>query len=81
MIHEFEKQEEAIRKKIGGMEGKGGKTMDKMAKKAKHDTEEMHQKFRMLHSLIDEGIEMHKSGEMTFEEMVNDLHKSMKAMK
>ena len=79
-MHDYEKQEEVMRKRVGEMEGKGGKSMNRMAKKAKHDTEEMQQRSRILHQLVDEGMEMHKAGDMTFEEMTEDLHKSMMAM-
>ena len=76
---DYEKQHQAVQKKIAGMKGKGGKSMDNMAMRAKEE-KGMRQKREIMHRLVDEGMDMHERGDMDFKATVEDLHKSMMAM-
>mgnify|MGYP001569092805 CR=1 FL=1 len=76
---DYEKQQAALKKKIGGMKGKGGMSMQRMVKK-EGGKDQMMQKRDMLHKLVDEGMDMHATGDMDFKQMTDDLHKSMMAM-
>jgi hypothetical protein len=44
------------------------------------DNPEVDIKCKMVHMLVEEGLEMYESGDMSYEEMVDDLYEALKAV-
>lgn len=76
---DYKKQEEAIKKKITSA-GEGTEILKSKAKENKMDKPEVHQNCEVARMLLSEGLEMYESGEMSFDEFIEDLHKSLMAI-
>jgi len=51
------------------------------AKSIKRESDpETENKCKMVHMLVDEGLEMYESGDMEFKEMIDDLYEALKAI-
>ena len=78
---DYKKQQEAIKNKISEAAKKTDSEILKSKKKEENkDSPEMKQNCEMARMLLSEGLEMYQSGDMSFEEMVDDLHKAMMAI-
>ena len=76
---DYDKQEEAIKKRLASA-GEGTEILKSKAKENKMDKPEVHQNCEMTRMLLNEGLEMYESGEMSFDEFIEDLHKSLLAI-
>ncbi|MEK7091757.1 MAG: hypothetical protein AAB900_02090 [Patescibacteria group bacterium] len=76
---DYDKQEEAIKKRLDSA-GEGTEILKSKAKENKMDKPEVHQNCEVARMLLSEGLEMYESGEMSFDEFIEDLHKSLLAI-
>ena len=81
-LSDYAKREESIKRKLSSAaKSSGSEILKRQVEKEKiRDRPEIQEKCQMAHMLVDEGCEMYKSGDMTFEEFVMDLHKSLMAI-
>lgn len=78
---EFQKRQEAIRKKLNqAAKGSDSEILQKQAKRENRERPEVQDNVRMVRMLVDEGIQMYESGDMSLSELVEDLHKSLMAV-
>lgn len=79
---DYKKRQEAIKRKLAAAaKSSDSEILKQQAKKEKRrDTPEVQDNCQMARMLVDEGLEMYKSGDMTFEEFAADLHKSIMAI-
>ena len=79
---DYKKSQEAIKKAFESAAKKEPtEILKKQAKKMKSEmSEEVKKKCEMTHMVVREGIEMYEKGEMTYDEFVDDLSKSLKAI-
>lgn len=76
---DYKKQQEAVKKAIKSNSGKS-KTLGSMAKEMKDDPE-VKKRCRLVNMIVNEAIEMYQEGDMDYMEMVEDINKSLKAVK
>lgn len=79
---DYKKRQEAIKRKLkSAAESSGSEILKSQSKKEnRKDTPEVQDNCQMARMLVDEGLEMYKSGDMSFSEFVEDLHKSLMAV-
>lgn len=77
---DWKKQEEAMKKSLKKAAVKSGSEILKKVSKKEEENKEVRMKCRMARRVFDEGIEMFESGDMSFENMVEDLYESLKAI-
>lgn len=78
---DYKKQQEAIKRKLSSAaKSSGSKILAAQAKKENRDRPEIQEMVQMARMLFDEGMEMYRSGDMSFEDMSNDLHRSLMAI-
>ncbi|MCR4278115.1 MAG: hypothetical protein NUV85_03855, partial [Candidatus Berkelbacteria bacterium] len=68
----------AIQKKLAEAAKESGSEI--LKKQTKKPSPETHDNCQMVRMLVDEGLEMYESGDMSFPEFVDDLHKSLTAI-
>lgn len=79
--HDFEKQQEAIKRKIiSAAKSSDSEILKRKAKEEQRDKTEIRSNVQIAHMLVDEGLELYRDGDMSFDEFIEDLHKSLKAI-
>ena len=77
----FKKRQEAIKKKLNeAAKSSGSEILKKQAKRESRERPEIQDNCQMARMLLNEGLQMYESGDMTFPEFVADLHKSLMAL-
>lgn len=80
-VDDYKKREEAIRRRLSSAaKSSDSEILKNQAKKENRDRPEIQDMTRMAHMLLEEGLEMFRSGDMTFGEMADDLHRAMTAL-
>jgi len=78
---EWQKQERMAKEKIKKIEGQS-KVLKEMSKGIKHkENPKYEMNCKLARMVFEESMSMYREGEMTFDEMTEDLYKSLKAIK
>jgi len=75
-MDDYKKQQQALAKKLEKMPSKAAKKKAKQINKKYN--KEAQAKCGLVRMVMDEGLDMYREGEMTFEEMIEDTYKAMK---
>ena len=76
---DYKKRQDAVKKALEQISKSTGSKAAKKAVTEKDDSKEV--TCCLIYQLVDESIDLYKSGEMDFKEMVEDLHKALMAIK
>lgn len=81
-MEDMDKQMKAISSKVQKVAKKSdSKILQSQAKEmSMDDNPETESRCKMVKMLVDEGLDMYECGDMSFDEMIEDLYKALKAI-